>query len=202
MRTYSDKPAGSACTVTFLGDAFGKDLHRLMQARGIRATKLSENMNVNCTTIYGWINGRSLPTVHMLYKLAKALDVAPALLLSLVTDQDCDLAPARMTSNHHRVCAIRTDENTRPTQNMGFEIALVDEHPDDNDDALMKYFINAYPPGEYKYKAGDTAVIVSITKHRDLVVDWVDPQYKNDPAANEVVQQAAGELRRLYGADA
>lgn len=199
MRTSSGKPARSASTVTFLGDAFGKDLHRLMQARGVRATDLSQVMDVNCTTIYGWVNGRSLPTVHMLYKLARALDVAPALVLGLVTDRDCGLAPLHANGNHHRICDIRTGETAQPAQNMGFEIALVNDHPDDNDDAVMKYFINAYPPGGYT--AGATAAVVSVTKHRDLVVDWIDPQYKDDPAANEVIQQAADELRRLYGAD-
>ena len=65
---------------------------------------------------------------------------------------------------------------------------------------MMKYFISAYPPGGYT--TGATAAIVSITKHLDLVIDWVDARYKDDPAANEIVRQAAGELRGLCGADA
>lgn len=75
---------------TASGDGFGPDLDRLIAAKGTNGKQLSEIMFVHASTIYGWINGRTLPTVTMLFRLADALAVDVSLLLSFVTPADWD----------------------------------------------------------------------------------------------------------------
>ena len=72
------------------GDGFGPDLARLLAAKGVSILELSDYMHVHHSTIYGWMNGRTLPTVTMLFRLATAIDEPVERLLGFVIPKDWD----------------------------------------------------------------------------------------------------------------
>ena len=72
----------------FHHDGFGPDLKRLLEYKNLTPTELADKMGIHNSTIYYWISGRSLPNLDRLFKLARALNVTPEFLLSLVQESD------------------------------------------------------------------------------------------------------------------
>ena len=77
-------------------DTFRKNLKFLIRNKDVSIMDIATALNVHRTTIYGWINGRSLPSAPMLTKLAEFLNVDIGFLLApvdYVFDDEGDFIP-------------------------------------------------------------------------------------------------------------
>ncbi len=73
-----------------------------------------------------------------------------------------------------------------------FEMTHVDDDPRENDDAVVKYYIDGYPAGEDL--PGSVIAVVTMTRRGDIVIDWHHNGYRLNEAVLELVAQAKAEM--------
>lgn len=86
---------------------------------------------------------------------------------------------------------------------VSFEMQHIDANPSENDDAVMKCYVDGYPADENA--AGTVIACVSLTRHGDMVVDWHHNGYRMEPSVLELINDAKNLLseekdkRRMKG---
>lgn len=55
--------------------AFGENLCRILKEKRVKQRWLADKIGTHQTTISGWINGRSVPSAAVVYKMSIVLEV-------------------------------------------------------------------------------------------------------------------------------
>jgi transcriptional regulator with XRE-family HTH domain len=83
--------------------SFGRNLKRLREARGLKATKLAQGLRVAPSVVSGWEhNRRGLPEASTLFRVAKAVGCSiDDLLADIDADYDAQIAAERLKLEQH-----------------------------------------------------------------------------------------------------
>lgn len=70
------------------GKGFANDLKELLRQKNITPKQLSIDMGVHISTVYYWLDARTLPTAGMIYRIAMAVNEPPVTLYNFITEKD------------------------------------------------------------------------------------------------------------------